>query len=193
MLEQGKRTDLASIKEEIDGGATLIDLYDGHFETLVKYERGIHKYINLKARNREGAPEVIILYGDSGTGKTRYAFDFDPDLYQYMGESWFDGYYGQATALFDEFDGSDMAFNLWKKVTDRYRLRVRIKTDSTNWAPKTIIFTTNTHPRLWWGGKIANSDFEWNQFARRITKFVVYEKDKEPMETELTRYVFSHK
>lgn len=66
-----------------------------------------------------------VHWGAPGTGKTRYCHDlarifYDDDIWVHGGGNWFDGYEGQAVAVFDDFYGC-VDFGLLLKVLDRYK------------------------------------------------------------------------
>lgn len=47
-------------------------------------------------------------------------------------------------------NGSTMSFTDFKRITDKYGYRVQIKGSSYELLVKTIIFTSNYHPREWY-------------------------------------------
>lgn len=173
LVGKGRRRDLEKIKEEIDAGANLEDLWDSNFSTMLQYRKGFEAYIDLKrSKLHREPPRVIIYFGATGTGKTRRAWEVDPgSTWVYPGKGWFDGYQGQKVAIFDEFDGSDINFAWWKQLVDRYPVRVPVKGGFTPWYPNTIIFTSNLNPDLWWG--LERLPMGWrDQFNRRVTEKV---------------------
>lgn len=95
-----------------------------------------------------------VLYGSTGTGKTRYVHQqahlfYEDDIWIYPGQGWFDGYQGQQVVVFDDFYG-DMPFGTLLKVLDRYKLDVPVKGGFTNWNPTRIYITSNVHPLCWY-------------------------------------------
>jgi len=146
---------------------------DNHFATMAKYHKFASYYLDSKRQKRMEAPLVYVWTGPSGTGKTKAAYDLAESskyqIWSYLGKGWFDGYEGQEIALFDEFDGSDLSFDLWKKICDRYPIRVPIKGSSVNWAPKIIIFTSNIPPKEWFQKDRVGLDW-WTQITRRCTE-----------------------
>lgn len=152
LKEKCQRTDLMKIKEKIDQGITYAELWDQEFKTMVQYRKAFGEYIALKRSSiaRE-MPIVLIFFGTTGTGKTRRAFEINPNsTWVYPGKGWFDGYCGQEVAVFDEFDGSDLEFSLWKRLCDRYQMQVPVKGGYVPWYPKVIVFTSNVNPDNWW-------------------------------------------
>lgn len=96
-MGQGSRSDLAAVKNAILEGKSKRQLYEDHFESMVKYHAGIAKAINVlqppkrvagryaldtfaaAPRGWEPIPaatlseRLVILTGPSGIGKTQFA------------------------------------------------------------------------------------------------------------------------
>jgi len=156
-IKQGKRSDLHTFIDTLqtDGIQSAIDENPA---ILMKYPGGV------KAMQTHTAPRITeykpcnvwVLWGSTGTGKSRRARAMDPNLYDITtpgkGRSlWMDGYAGQKTILFDDFTmdwGVSLAQLL--KITDCYPLTMEVKggTVHRNW--DTVIFTTNIHPAHWY-------------------------------------------
>lgn len=104
----------------------------------------------MHRKDREDPPYVTVLHGPTGSGKTRRAFEHDPELWSYPGSGWFDGYYGQATVLFDDFSGSEFKITFLLRLLDRYPMQVPVKGGFTWWAPEQIFITSNLSPDRWY-------------------------------------------
>lgn len=181
---QGKRTDLDDVKDMINAGSDLLSIYESHFQASAKHHKFFALYADLKRAKRNTMPDVYVFYGDSGTGKTKRAYEIANDKYNgsiwsYMGGGWFDGYEGEAVALFDEFDGDDLQFDIWKKVCDRYPLRARVKCSSVNFNPKCIIFTSNKPVSQWFAKSRFGEDWK-EQVTRRISEHWLYLRGRDP-------------
>lgn len=155
---QGKRTDLDEIKEQIDGGATSLEVAEDHFSKWVVYRRSFAEYAKLKRaadqrRENNGLRtdlRVIVLTGEAGTGKTRYVYWKHPDVFRVPSANiqWFDGYEGQEAVLFDDLRGEaigDRASYLLQ-LLDIYPMQVPVKGGFVNWTPKFIYITSNRRP-----------------------------------------------
>lgn len=153
---QGKRSDLLAAKELIDSGMNYMDvrLWDGAFGAMVKYGRGLREYATLKSAGRDHKTEVHVLFGEAGTGKTRFVMDNHPrtDVYVKPNGAWFDGYAGEPVVLMDEFRG-DVCFSVLKQALDRYPCRVPVKGAMVNWAPKVVYLCSNSPPHAWYDDK----------------------------------------
>ena len=150
-MAQGKRNDLLEIKEQIDNGATELEIASEHFSKWVVYRRSFQAYATLKATQRNWPTKTFVLWGKTGTGKTRFAMDQIMDLtYWTPGDyKWFDGYTGQDIVVFDDYRG-EYKLQMLLKLLDRYQMQVPIKGGFTEWAPKKIYITSNIHPNDWY-------------------------------------------
>ncbi len=181
-LKPGRRTDLEDVYDMIQEGATFWDLYDAHFATTVRNEKGIRNYIAM--RNERQArqtifdpPEVIVYVGPSGSGKSWHCStdkDFIESGYKFAvqmeSKIYFDGYDGQKTIWFDEFSGKCMQFSKFCQLADRYPNRYETKGATVFiFGLKKILISTIQFPHLWWAGSERfNTDTE--QLFRRLTK-----------------------
>jgi hypothetical protein len=147
---QGSRSDLESLKNDIDNGKRLRDVADDHFGTFLKYHKGIKLYYGLKATPINWQTLVIVYWGRTGTGKTRAVHDNATDLYVHPGGPWFDGYCGQLQVLFDDFGGSEFKLTYLLKLLDRYPMSVPVKGGFVNWCPREIYLTSNLDPIVWY-------------------------------------------
>lgn len=180
--QQGKRSDLDHIKELIDDGSNFYDLYNYHFGTVVRCEKGIRNYIAMKDTIEATStiyepPEVIVYVGPAGAGKTWHCAT-DPDYMNGKGyrfpvqmdtKLYFDGYDRQKTLWFDEFSGKTMQFTKFCQLTDRFGARYETKGGSVLvFGLKKILISTIQFPHLWWAGSERfNTDTE--QLYRRLT------------------------
>ncbi len=103
---------------------------------------------------------VIVVNGDSGSGKTWWAnMLYDPGHTFTMpavpknGAAWFDGYDDERTVVLDEFSGR-VEYELFKNLCDAIPLQVPVKGDYTPAMWDTLIITTNNHPCTWYGNDV---------------------------------------
>lgn len=144
------------IKEKIDLGATMEELYQDHFFVFSRNRRHLEPYINSRRCERI-PPKVEVLIGATGVGKTRYVHElarihFGGDLWIYDGEKdkeWFDGYVGQRVALFDDFRG-EIHFSRLLRLLDRYPCQVPVKGGFVRWNPERIFITSNVSYEWWY-------------------------------------------
>lgn len=181
---QGKRSDLIDAIDTLRSTGSLRQTSVDHPATFVRYYRGLSQLINMDTPTRDTAPEIVLLYGPPGCGKTRFVHEEeDPDELWCSppGEAlkWFDFYSNQPAALFDDFDGkfSQVTLSTLLRILDRYAIRVPVKGGFTTWAPARIYVTTNYHPCEWydWSSRMA----QFPALQRRFTR-VLYWPDQAP-------------
>lgn len=150
-MKQGKRSDLVAIQDLLDGGATCDEIADSHFKKWVVYRRSFTAYAARLIPDRHWKTHVTVLWGLTGTGKTRFVHDqiMDSTFYQPGDYQWFDGYTGQDIVLFDDFRG-EYPLPLLLRLLDRYPLSLPIKGGFTKWCPKKIYITSNQKPMFWY-------------------------------------------
>lgn len=177
---QGRRTDLLEIKDAIDNGATLRDVFDSHFALALQYHRGLELYRTQKHRpgNRPNL-KVYWFYGPTGTGKSRKVHDLvleEPtDVYFKGPEShWFDGYDGQRTLVLDDFRKNWVTFSFLLRWLDIYTLQVQRKGSScyANWS--TVFITAPLPP-----DQLYATHEDVAQLTRRVTKVFAFPEDAE--------------
>lgn len=150
---QGARTDLADLREDLLAGASMVDLARSHFECFAKYPRGIQLLYSLLASEpRDSPPECYYLWGPTGTGKSRAAYDFATEHSQALysapiGESsavWFDGYDARrhGVVLLDDFY-HNYKIHFLLKLLDRYPLSAPVKGAHVNFSSSTVFITSN--------------------------------------------------
>lgn len=178
---QGARTDLRvaidTLKEE-----GLDALIEKHPEEFVKYNRGLNElfneYMRIQAHKLRPAtaPEIILHYGDTGKGKTRFFWDnypmekrYSPPLHKEK-LKWFSKYRGQEAVLFNEFTGagSHVPLDYFLELTDRYPLELDSKNGHVWFFPRYIHITTNEHPIRWYDYTKRTAGY--NAIKRRVTK-----------------------
>lgn len=147
----GSRTDLIEIQELIKAGTSELELADLYFSRWIVYRRSFERYRDLTTTNGIRPDlRVYVLWGEAGTGKTRYVYEKYPELFSVPDSTlkWFDGYRGEATCLIDDYrgDGED-AYVL--KVLDIYPLQVPVKGGFTAWKPDRLFLTSNLDPGNW--------------------------------------------
>ncbi len=152
---QGMRSDLAAVKRKLDDRVKMSEIAENHFVDFIKHNKGIREYKRVKALPRSWEMEVIVLFGPTATGKTKYAYDkHGDDLYsvpQAKGSgTYWDDYDGQETVLVDEMYGTRFNHGFLLQLIDRYALCVPVHGGSVNFSSKRIIFTSNSHPDQWY-------------------------------------------
>jgi len=171
---KGSRSDLDAVQLAIQNGATLTDIAEQFFGTFCRYERGINHYLAMRQLPRSEPPHVRVLWGVSGSGKTREAYSGleVSAVYSHPGGQWFDGFHGQRRAIFDDFGGSEFKLTYLLKILDRYPMLVQVKGGHVNWNPSEIVMTSNYHPKEWYPNA---KDEHVKALLRRINEVVHYD------------------
>lgn len=164
---QGARTDIHSLYEKLKTGATMSDVMD--LEPTLQHIQIAEKWQKYKAVKRPNGPRTVLWYwGPTGTGKTRAAYEIDPDLLAiqpvtHTAPVWFDGYIAQKTVLLDDLRPSAIAYAKLLRLLDRYTLQEQVKGGMV-WANyDTIIVTSALGPHEW-----PTDDTGVEQLLRRI-------------------------
>jgi len=144
---QGERTDLDNVRRSaLDEGMRTITSYCNRQQISVA-----EKYLTYNEVPRNFKPEVTWIWGDSGSGKTRLAFELCDDdsenLYvKNTNDKWWDGYDGHGSVIIDDFRHTMMDFNELLTLLDRYPRKVEVKGGFRQFKAKKIIITTIVHP-----------------------------------------------
>lgn len=167
ITNQGARTDLKTIKDNIlNHKSNIRDMLEN--DTIINHQQlrfaeSLQKYVRPQKRE---PPQVFWFYGDTGTGKTRFVYDNEDDIFRVEpGFEWYDGYIGQEAVLFDELRG-EIKLSTLLCITDRYPLSLKIKTSFTQWKPKRIYITSCKSPEECY----KNCHENIGQLLRRITE-----------------------
>lgn len=159
---------------------------------FVKWHKGLRELEYtmklLDAGKKDRYLEVMVFFGEPGSGKTMTAFDFcrksnldyyilcPPDRNQTI---WFNGYNGQQALIIDEMNGNWISWTMILRMLDKYPLQLQQK-GSMTWAQWTyVILTSNAHPKDWYPTYAGGQDSYALQ--RRITKIIHFtgnEKNK---------------
>lgn len=181
----GARSDLLSVKSAIDAGTSIDTLLDGeeHFGTLVHHKKFFEEYqCHKRRRRRFSMPEVHVIYGSTGTNKSKRVFDLYTDadgnyqmerLYKLSAPSttgqttWWDGYAGHEAVLIEEFRPGQLKYNELLDITDGYPVKVQVKGSMRDFSPTHIYITSPVSPYEWYPNLTANDKID--QLLRRIT------------------------
>ncbi len=169
-LHQGRRTDLEALQNRCRDGATLLTLYQEHFSNMVRYGRGVEKYLLLLRANRDGnhACRVLWLWGPTGSGKSRLAYRLGAQAFWVNSTStgvWWDGYQGQLLVVMDDLRGNWMPMQVLLRIMDRYPYSVQTKGSMRTLNATRFIVTSCFHPT----DLYRNSREDPAQLVRRCT------------------------
>lgn len=157
LTTRGKVRGLDDAVAMVQRGEPLKKVIETFPVVWVHHGRGLldlRQRLNLDCDRREfGAegPEVWVLYGPSGTGKSRFVASMWPDAFwKIPGEKWWDGYDGHETVVLDDFKDGDLRLTDLQRLLDRYPLWVEVKGGAVPMLAKRYVITSNCHPDLWY-------------------------------------------
>lgn len=177
--KKGTRTDLERVADMVADGASVREIAKQYPGQYIRYGQGIHRYMGAVIEPRDGtqAPEVTVIYGSTGTGKSKTARQlFQGKNYWLWTPSrgkWFDGYTGQDFAIFEEFRGQ-ISLGEMLTILDRYECPREIKGGMTEFRALNIIITSPKHPKEWY--KCISND-KIDQLLRRITSIIFSDEE----------------
>lgn len=150
---QGRRSDIEGAIECLKRTREMTTVADEHGAVFVKYGRGLkdlQRTLNLAPARRSDRITTIWMCGPPGTGKTYWAEQNYPEgeecFYKNEGK-WWDGYAGQETVVFNDFDSSWFTLGTLKRILDTAPMNVETKGGMIPLLATTFIFTANKHPK----------------------------------------------
>lgn len=165
---QGKRNDIELIREQINEGRGMREIV----ETATSYQsiRTAEIILKYKEKKRNWKPEVIWIYGESGTGKTRMVYEKEPEIYRKTNSTgkWFDGYDAHEAVLIDDVkDTTREYYSLLLELLDRYDVQIECKGGSRQFLAKRIYVTSLWHPSA-----LYDKFHEAKEILRRIDQVI---------------------
>lgn len=180
---QGKRNDLdtfyTDIKNNFIKGIKPIEIFEKendnkNLSKIIRYYPSMNRIYNdllfkNNMKNMDKPLNVIFIYGEAGTGKTKYVYNNHEmkDIYKphlCSDKIWFDGYSNQKVLFLDEFRGQ-IQFTFLLQLLDLYALSLPIKGGFVSKAWTTVYMVSNKAPWECY----PNLGFP-KEFRRRISK-----------------------
>lgn len=163
-MGRGSRSDLADFRDAIKAGTSKLELFEEKTEMMARYPKFYEGYkaelqrvAALQQFRDDVVPEVTVIWGDTGAGKTREVFESHDvgDIYKTAVQAssgdalWWDGYDSQEVILMDDFYGQVRPEYLLN-LLDRYPFMLNVK-GGTRWRlARRIYITSNVHPSEWY-------------------------------------------
>lgn len=125
-----------------------------HPETFIKYARGAERfayYYNASRPYEYRDMNIIVIYGPTRTGKTRYVYENETDVYacHSYDNFMFEGYIGQKVVLMDEFRATVPCMRMLQ-LLDGHPCSLNVKGGSTPARYTTVYLVTNENPATWY-------------------------------------------
>ncbi len=166
--KQGKRTDIAMIKQDLADDANMRTIIlNARSNQGIQYARS---YMTYHEKKRTTKPTVYWIWGKTGTFKSTLAeqfaleHDHTPHFQQGTGK-WWDGYDAHKDVIINDFRNDFCEFSELLRLTDRYPHRVQVKGGYRSWLAERIFITAPEHPERMFNA----SKEQLNQLMRRIT------------------------
>lgn len=168
---QGKRNDIDLARNMIKAGAGMHEITNivPSYQAM-KCAEMMLKYMEV---TRNWQPEIFWIWGPTGVGKSKFAFDQckDPWVSGDTGK-WFEGYDAHEDVIIDDIRGDFCKFHVLLRLLDRYPYRIEVKGGSRQFLAKRI-FITSCHPPHKVYKDRGGEDLK--QLGRRIAKIIFIE------------------
>lgn len=164
---RGARTDIESIRDVVNNGGGMKDVMQvTNSYQAVKFAE---KLLTHAEKKRNWPPEVIWLWGPTGCGKTRRAFEETEGKAWISGKNlkWWDGYDAHENVIIDDFRADFCTFHELLRILDRYPYMVEIKGGTRQLLAKRIYITSCYPP-----DKVYQTREDIAQLLRRITQVI---------------------
>jgi len=147
---QGERTDINIVVHMVKKGDSEQLIWEKCGSTYLKYHKHIEHCINKFSEPYVGIREVVILWGEAGSGKSRHAYDNNNAEPVSFNHGFFD-YLGGEVVCFDDcsYIVEKLGRELFLQITDRYKCRINVKNGYKWWNVKKIYITCNNNPEDW--------------------------------------------
>lgn len=156
ITHERQRSDLKEVCSMVASGTKLTEIMQSNPDTYVRNYRGLRELESYFTPSRTWKTEVHILWGPTGTGKTRYVHDHEESLYTKADPKWWCGYAGHEAVLIDDvvwptpgvadFRLDEMSRRDVLQLFDRYAYQVPIKGGNVKFVAKRIYLTSNFDP-----------------------------------------------
>lgn len=145
----GANATATAIRELVDQGTRESDIWSEHFGWMARYYRGVREYIRIRTPCRQNKTRVIVLYGPTRTGKSRWAMENLKDLYWKPRGEWWDSYFHHDSVVLDDFYGW-LPYDTLLRLGDRYPQLVPTKGGYVQFTASTLAITSNKLPKDWY-------------------------------------------
>jgi len=163
LSKQGERSDLHAIKEFcLTDGMRGVTAISNNMQQI----RVCEKFLTYNEPERNWKPEVIWLWGPTGTGKSRRAREIcgDDVFCKNTATKWWDGYDAHENVIIDDFRDSWWSITYMLALLDRYSFQVEVKGGQRQMRAKRIVITSAVAP----GDCYAGTGEAIGQLLRRL-------------------------
>lgn len=182
-IGKGGRTDRNNIFAMVKAGMNDLEIMEADFAGFCRFDRGIQRYRSCITPVRTTPMELLLFYGEPGTGKTKFAtaqlsMIGKPYRMPVSDKLWTTpGFQVKAKhIIIDEFKSNIGLTNLLQ-ILDDEPVEVEYKGGFQWWMPDIIIITTNRSPWNWY--KYETRDMEREALFRRFTGCFRFDKNQD--------------
>lgn len=178
------------------GDFTALDIIDANPSLschLEKIEALVSRCKAQKSKKQWREVTVFLIYGDTATGKTTWAYEHHSEggIYRVTDyEHPYEGYTGEKTIVYDEFDHRARTMNLSSilQLIDRFPLGAALTRRYSNLVPEfvKVVFISNESPNCMY---LRATHKQWNAFLRRINHIYRFENDGVIVEENPSIYI----
>jgi len=137
----------------LKSGGSILQIAETDFAFFLRHARTLQLYKSLLDGERNSPTIGFWLWGPTGTGKSRTAFEHSSKSYHSVcwlpdnSGKWFDGYEKEEAVVFDDITPTCRPeMSLMLRLLDRYPLRVPVKGGFRNFAARAVYITSNFAP-----------------------------------------------
>jgi len=170
--KQGRRSDLEAATDRIKKGAAMKEIAEEFPSDFVRYHAGFQAFADAV---RPSPPlsrslEILVLWGESGQGKTHRAMEILPTAYVVVGcgRDPFGMYSGQLDLIVDEFQPDEWKLPLLLRMLDKWKqpLDCRYRDRFAAWTR--VVICTNLTPDSWYTNRLLYTEAQTNALRRRV-------------------------
>ncbi len=103
-----------------------------------------------KSRRFFSMTNGLVIVGRTAVGKSHYLWRNYPEAYSKQNKMWWPDYENESTVIWDEFDYKEYSINQLLTLLDQYPHKVPFKGGHIHFTSRTVYFSSNTHPSLWY-------------------------------------------
>lgn len=176
-VSQGKRSDISRVVSIINNGGNMEDIMKLDGNVMLRMPNGIRTAISVIQKRdapKDRDIKVVVLFGGTGSGKTSgivhgvkdrlYTVDSTMISTGGNGGIWWDGYAGEKTVLFDDYDNWVSTADLLR-LLDRYTVKIQSKGASSLAYYERLFITSNKAPWEWKDGRTGKEPFKPHRAA----------------------------
>ncbi len=135
----------------------------------------INNFVSYVKGPRKKQPEIVILCGKTGSGKSQFCVKEYPDAYwvnppTVSGKVWWGNYHSQDVCVLDDFHAGWFPLTMLLRLLDSTPYMVHPKGHETIFNSGVLVFTSNIDPRDWYKNFKGDAKHK-KALERRIREF----------------------